>query len=409
MLKTSINATEFYNAYVATIHELYSDSYIKQNHLEPSNETSFKRSMSRKANVSLEQRDDKSYTPADMQAIVNDTNAKYEEYATGNYTSELRRKGEGRYALFSKVFEAVLKRLGYPEIAEGLKYVDNADGDMPKVEEVKAPEPKTDEKVLEEALDIAKRDAGLGENKDEKEEEKNEEPANELKLDVYDLDANVAILEMSEGKIDEKIAEYQIKKNLTDKDKEHLEAVVHKLEDVIINAKRFIDNADSVDENIKKLIDKGEWQIDKLYNMIDDDSDNNGEATDADIQRLKAHFDGDEEKEEEITVAKNPFKNTSKNDSVDIEALIPSVLEAIPKFLQKGHEAAEENDKLKAEIESLKAANDELTKQLDEVKNKSTLPTNEDELVKLAKEVVNKIDDKSKLKDIGMVIMMKAL
>ena len=108
-------------------------------------------------------------------------------------------------------------------------------------------------------------------------------------------------------------------------------------------------------------------------------------------------------------MAKNPFKNTSKNDSVDIEALIPSVLEAIPKFLQKGHEAAEENDKLKAEIESLKAANDELTKQLDEVKNKSTLPTNEDELVKLAKEVVNKIDDKSKLKDIGMVIMMKAL
>jgi hypothetical protein len=344
-----------------------------------------------------------------MQAIVNDTNAKYEEYATGNYTSELRRKGEGRYALFSKVFEAVLKRLGYPEIAEGLKYVDNADGDMPKVEEVKAPEPKTDEKVLEEALDIAKKDAGLGENKDEKEEEKNEEPANELKLDVYDLDANVAILEMSEGKIDEKIAEYQIKKNLTDKDKEHLEAVVHKLEDVIINAKRFIDNADSVDENIKKLVDKGEWQIDKLYNMIDDDSDNNGEATDADIQRLKAHFDGDEEKEEEITVAKNPFKNTSKNDSVDIEALIPSVLEAIPKFLQKGHEATEENDKLKAEIESLKAANDELTKQLDEAKNKSTLPTNEDELVKLAKEVVNKIDDKSKLKDIGMVIMMKAL
>jgi hypothetical protein len=311
--------------------------------------------------------------------------------------------------LFSKVFEAVLKRLGYPEIAEGLKYVDNADGDMPKVEEVKAPEPKTDEKVLEEALDIAKKDAGLGENKDEKEEEKNEEPANELKLDVYDLDANVAILEMSEGKIDEKIAEYQIKKNLTDKDKEHLEAVVHKLEDVIINAKRFIDNADSVDENIKKLVDKGEWQIDKLYNMIDDDSDNNGEATDADIQRLKAHFDGDEEKEEEITVTKNPFKNTSKNDSVDIEALIPSVLEAIPKFLQKGHEASEENDKLKAEIESLKAANDELTKQLDEAKNKSTLPTNEDELVKLAKEVVNKIDDKSKLKDIGMVIMMKAL
>lgn len=367
MLKTNIPAEEFFNVYVATIKELYTDSFIKQNHLEPSNLTSFKKAMSRKAGVSLEARDEKAYTPKDLENIVNDTNSKYEEYANGNYTQELRKKGEGRYVLFSNLFSAVLVRLGYPEIAEKLKYTD---------EKSKAdkPAPKTDEEVLNSALADAKATAGITETEEDKE-----------------LNSKIELLKACEEKVNQKIDEGDAKV---------LGEVFEKLDDTIKNAKAY--NETAKDSQLGELITRLEAQSDKIGTIIFGDKS----VSDADIEKLKAHFNGEDE-EEDTMKKENPFEK--KSSGVDIEALIPEVLQAIPKFLQQGHDAAKENSELRAKIKKLEDENNDLIVKLEEAGKAAALPTDEDELVKLAKEVVNKIEDKGKLKDIGMVIMMKAL
>ena len=364
-----LKVDEFFNVYIATIHELYTESFIKQNHLEPSNITSFKKAMSRKAGVSLGSRtDDSSYTKKDLQNIVKDTNSKYEEYATGDYTQELRRKGEGRYMLFSNLFSAVLKKLGLSDIAEGLKYTDE------KVAASKSETQKTDAEVLKDTLAEAKATA---------EPEKNEENK--------ELDSKIELLEACEKKVGE------IDKNTEEK---IISEVLNKLNSTIESAKKY--NKTANNSRLSKLIEKCIAQSERLKSLIP----GNDTASDADIQRLKDHFEGKDE--EETTMKKeNPFEK--KKSDVDIESLIPEVLEAIPKFLKQGHEAAKENKELQEKIKKLKDENSDLIAKLEEAKQATTLPTDEDELVKLAKEVVNKIDDKGKLKDIGMVIMMKAL
>ena len=91
------------------------------------------------------------------------------------------------------------------------------------------------------------------------------------------------------------------------------------------------------------------------------------------------------------------------------ESMIPAVLEAIPKLLKRGNQSIKDLDKAKETIESLNAEIKDLKQQIENNKNSVTLPNSEDKIFDFAKKAIDKIDDKSKLKDLGMIIMMKAM
>jgi len=357
----SVKIKDFYEAYLASVKKLYSSSAAKQNHLEPANQTSFLRTIARKAGISTTSIGD-SYTEANIIAIINDTNSKYEEYKNGDdYSSNVRSKGKIRYEAFSDVLYMTLASLGLSSIADKLLYTKFAKKEQND-------EQKTDVQVLEETL------SRVGADDDKKVKALADNAVKNLK-DAIDkvekfIDMVVGVPTVEERNKIIKLLEAlgsTIKDGSNIKDKE--------VSDIIATAKVVFHKADEV-------------------------LNRNGMVKDESLKKLQEHFNG----KEETTMSTKEAKQIQ-----NIESMIPAVLDAIPEILARGNKARQElasaterNDSLLQEIEELK-------KKVTEAENSSKLPEGDDALFDLAKEAINKIEDKAKLKDLGMVIMMKAL
>lgn len=346
-LTVKLPVDEFYNTYIATIRELYSESFIAQNHLEPSTKSSFQRAMSKRAGISLDTREDtKQYTKDDLIAIIEDTNAKYEEYVRGDYSESIRTRGEARYRLMSTVLRETLIRLGYPDIADMFKYAEKSQGTADKNIETVCDEVITVKKDQEDDITVKK---------------------------------NIELLQNSLSVIKDKIAEFS-SKELSEQDKESLKKLNSTLTDTLKSAVKCVEGKNGF-EDLKSLIKQGEEYSMRLEDII--------------------ASTGREKLQQMVQEADTPEKVTVEQFEVSYDSIV-KVLKVLPGFVEQLQEAVKERDKLQQQVY-------ELQKEIETVKAQNVLPGNEDELVKTAKEIINKIEDKTKLKDIGMVIMMKAL
>lgn len=342
-LMVKLPVDRFYDTYVKTIRDLYTASFIAQNHLEPSTQSSFQRAMSKRAGVSLDEREDtKQYTVDDLTAIVNDTNAKYEEYSQGDYSESTRTRGEARYRLMSTVLKETLTRLGYVDIAEKFKYAENSKN--------------TAEENINEAYNAAL--------------------AAEQEEDTA-VKENIELLKNSLSVIKDKIAGFS-EKTLSAQDKETLGKIKVALEDTVKSAKKCTEGKNNVDD-LKELIKQGEQYAMKLQDMITNDS----------VQKLEQVTQ---------TVTDTPI---AKDTEISYNNIM-QVLKVLPSFVEKLQETASQNTALLKQVQDLKT-------EMDSVKAQTSLPDDDEALVGIAKDIINKINDKNKLKDLVMVIALKTL
>lgn len=346
-LTVKLPVDEFYNTYIATIRDLYSESFIAQNHLEPSTKSSFQRAMSKRAGISLDTRDDtKQYTKEDLIAIIEDTNAKYEEYVHGDYSESIKTRGEARYRLMSTVLRETLIRLGQKEIADMFKYAEKG------------------QDTAEENIETAYNEAVTA--------DKNQESDTTVKKNIELLQNSLAIIK-------DKIKEFSVKE-LSEQDRDSLRKLNTALTDTLSSAAKCAEGRTGV-EDLNDLIRQGEEYSMKLEDIISGN--------------------GREKLEQMSQQAATPERATIKQFEVSYESIL-QVLKVLPGFVEQLQSAVDERDKLLQQVKDLK-------QEIDTVKAQTVLPSSEDDLVKTAKEIINKIEDKTKLKDIGMVIMMKAL
>ena len=346
-MEKSVELEVFFDAYKKAVDKLFSSTEAKQNHLVPANATSFHRTMLRKAGVEPNEISEcKAYTEQHLINIVNDTNSKYEEYNNGEYSEGVSSKGKLRYVSFSDVFYTTLESLGFQDIAKGLKYTTLKDTKPVEVAE------KSDMQVLEETLNKV----GAGPKKQQDE-----------------MDELITTLNESVEKISKFVKTYS--GALSDENNKKLNSFREALEVVIEDSKRFDGN------------DKLNAAVERAQGILSDIND----------------------KQNIVVENKEEAKVKDVKQVQNIEAMIPAVLEAIPEMLKRGVKASEELTTKNEEINELKNKIEELEKQLEESVSSTKLPNDDDELFNIAKEAVNKISDKGKLKDLGMVIMMKAL
>ena len=352
VIKLSVN--DFYDNYTQTLRELYSESFIVQNNLQPATQNSFQRAMSKRAGISLDKREEKSYTEQDLEAIVKDTNDKYEEYANGSYSDSVKKRGQTRYILMATVLKETFKRLGYHELAEQFKYVQDQ------------------EKTTADNVIKAYHDAE--DTEDETEDTSVEE--------------NIKLLKDSLTTISQKINEYE-DKYMSDKDKKVLNKVMTALKDTIDSAKNCVDGKQDTAE-LSDLITEGEALIKKGESILagKQHTMSKEESNQTVLESLKETL---EEKQDNIPNS----KVTDFDILIKAASMLPDVVFEIRTLKEKVTVLSDEKEKLEQEL----AAADK----------KAALPEGEDELVHLAKQVINKIEDKGKLKDIAMVIMMKAM
>lgn len=338
---------EFYNTYIATIRDLYSESFIAQNHLEPSTKSSFQRAMSKRAGISLDTREDmKQYTREDLITIIENTNAKYEEYINGDYSESIKTRGEARYRLMSTVLRETFIRLGYKDIADMFKYAekgqDTADDNI--------------EAAYNEVINV----------------ERDQE-------DDITVKKNIELLQTSLSVIDEKIKEFSVKE-LSEQDRESLRKLNVALQDTLNSAVKCIAGKSGF-EDLQNLIKQGEEYSMKLEDIIANT--------------------GKEKLQQVVNETSTPERTVVEQFEIPYDDIM-KVLKVLPSFVEQLQGVANERDMLAQQVKELK-------KEVETTKAKTVLPNDEDELVKTAKEIINKIEDKTKLKDIGMVIMMKAL
>ena len=233
-LTVKLPIDKFYNTYVETIRNLYTESFINQNHLEPSTCSSFQRAMSKRAGISLEKREDtKQYTKDDLIAIANDTNSKYEEYLSGDYSESTKARGMARYRLLSTVLKATFTQLGYKEVAEQFKYAEDS----------KAEAEANINKAYDDAIAVEK-----------KEEED------------LTVKKNTEILKNSLSSVKEKIEEFS-KKELSEQDRKVLQKLNVTLKDTIDSAIKCTEGKSNVEE-LKELIKQGEGYVVQIQDMI---------------------------------------------------------------------------------------------------------------------------------------------
>ena len=298
-LTVKLPIDKFYNTYVETIRNLYTESFINQNHLEPSTCSSFQRAMSKRAGISLEKREDtKQYTKDDLIAIANDTNSKYEEYLSGDYSESTKARGMARYRLLSTVLKATFTQLGYKEVAEQFKYAEDS----------KAEAEANINKAYDDAIAVEK-----------KEEED------------LTVKKNTEILKNSLSSVKEKIEEFS-KKELSEQDRKVLQKLNVTLKDTIDSAIKCTEGKSNVEE-LKELIKQGEGYVVQIQDMI----------TGQGKQKL-----------EQVVQAQQPITG---NFEIDYAEIIKT-LSITPGFLQalvdKNEQLAKANADLQSQLDDLK-------------------------------------------------------
>lgn len=360
-LTVELPVDEFYNSYVTTLRKLYTDSFIASNNLQPETQNGFQRAMSKRAGISLDGRNAKVYTEKDLKAIVQNLNDKFEEYSTGPYSAPVKKRGEARYCLLSTVLKQTLVSLGYDTIAADIKH---------------------DEKgCTKDSDNVMKAYEGLVKAEDE-----------EDKAVKKSYDALKTALSAVKGKI----KQYTEKgDNLSDTDKTSVKKLMATLQDTIDSAARCVMGKDNVDD-LRSLVSEGEAYVQELQDIL-------LKPSKEDLNKLQQKFnEGNDEKLTIVSNAPAAVQESETTSCEDVYATINKAAVLIPGVIQ-------ELNNLKDDYRILWQQNQEYAKALEENKKQQALPDNEDELVLLAKQVINKIEDKGKLKDIAMVLMMKAM
>lgn len=294
-LTVKLPVDQFYNSYVETIRNLYTDSFISQNHLEPSTCSSFQRAMSKRAGISLDKREDtKQYTKDDLAAIVADTNSKYEEYSFGDYSEGTKTRGEARYRLLSTILKATLSKLGYDDIASQFKYAEDS------------------KDTVEENVDQSYSAALAAE-----------------KEDTTEVRQNIELLRSSLSSIKIKIEEFS-KKKLSTQDKESLQKLKDTLKDTVESAVKCAEGRDDASVLVE-LIEQGKEYIMKIQEILDDKKKE-------ELQQVSQQKD--------IVVADQ--SEVPYND-------IMRVLKVLPSFVERLQEVVKQNEELLAQVNSLKA------------------------------------------------------
>ena len=354
-LTVELPVDEFYNSYVTTLRKLYTDNFIASNNLQPETQNGFQRAMSKRAGISLDNRNAKAYTEKDLKAIVQNVNDKFEEYANGPYSAPVKKRGEARYCLLSTVLKQTLVSLGYDTIAAGIKHGEDS--------------------CAKDSDNVMKAYDGLV--KAEEEEDKAVKKS-------YDA------LKAALTAVKSKVKQYSEKgSNLSDDDRTSIKKLMATLQDTINSAARCVTGKDDADD-LRSLVSEGESCVTELQNIL-------LKPSKEDLNRLQQKFNEGNDAEESAAV-----KSDDISSCEDVYATISKAATLIPGVIQ-------ELNNLKDDYRILWQQNQEYAKTLEENKKQSALPESEDELVQLAKQVIAKIEDKSKLKDIAMVIMMKAM
>lgn len=348
-LTVDLPVDKFYNTYVETIRRLYEENFIVKNNLVPSSQESFNRSMSKKADISIEKRDVKAYTVSDLRAIVEDTNAKYEEYSSDSYSASVKSKGRARYILLSTILKETFLRLGYDDLAKELKYT---------------------EKNITAAENL------VASTLQEEKKEEDDSMASNVELLKSSLSiAKSTVLSYDDGK-------------LSNKDKEKLKKLSVTLKDVLDKTAGSISGKKGTND-IRDLISQGEQLVARIQDMIA------GKV----VEDIKEEIGSD------VVI---PFEDITRTLKV-----LPGLIMNYQNLISDHDELLNENKLLYNDLQEKTRECIALQNKCEELKNKVAnsynISDNEDELVKLAKEIINKISDRNKLKDIGMVIMMKAL
>lgn len=329
-LTLSLPVDRFFETYVATIRNLYESNFIAQNHLEPTTKSSFQRSMSKRAGISVDKREDSSqYSKDDLLSIVEDTNMKYEEYTKGDYSESTKARGQTRYQLLSDILYATLSKLEYQDVAEKLKY--------------------TGKKQAINKNTVTTEDKG----------------------EVTAVKKNVKILKESLTTIEEKIKELS-GKSLSNQDKENLMKVQNSLKETIESAKKCVKSKSDTAE-LKTLIQQGEEYIMKIEELLTD-------------KNLKQTLQS----------------SVASTTTFDVNSSTDDILTKIPIFVDKIKAIVQRNEELLTTVKQLK-------EEIETVKQQTVLPDDDDALVQLIKEAVNKVEDKTKLKDIVMLIALKVM
>lgn len=354
-LTVELPVDEFYNSYVTTLRKLYTDNFIASNNLQPETQNGFQRAMSKRAGISLDNRNAKAYTEKDLKAIVQNVNDKFEEYANGPYSAPVKKRGEARYCLLSTVLKQTLISLGYDTIAAGIKYGEDS--------------------CAKDSDNVMKAYDGLV--KAEEEEDKAVKKS-------YDA------LKAALTAVKSKVKQYSEKgSNLSDDDRTSVKKLMATLQDTIDSAAHCVTGKDDTND-LRSLVSEGESYVTELQDIL-------LKPSKEDLDKLQQKFNEGSNGEEPAAV-----KGDDISSCEDVYATISKAAALIPGVIQ-------ELSNLKDDYRILWQQNQEYAKTLEENKNQSALPEGEDELVQLAKQVISKIEDKGKLKDIAMVIMMKAM
>lgn len=375
-----IPGEEFFNSYTETLRKLYTEAFIVKNHLLPSSLESFSKSMSLQAGKKGEV---KTFTVSDLIAIAEETNNKYEEYATGGYTEAFRKQGEQRYRSKSKILYDTFMKLGCEEAAKALKYVEETD--IPEEETVNSEEnPFIDAK--------------------EAEKEKTLETFKVAETENKEMSRYVSILEASLKELKKKNKECK-KSGISDPEK--ASALMESLTGEIEAAEKFAETVTRIDtrkflktiKDIKKEVETLQQNLDRSEQTIEE-PETSGAISPSEAEHIKEAFGITDTEVSETSTEKKTEAPASLSNQVYDEVLasrytLEDIISAMINLKDKVKDA--ENNAFT------------LSQALKDYKKSEPEPKNDAEKVAKISALIDSVEDTKALKPVMISLMSKVL
>lgn len=379
-----VDSDKFHDTYVHFLRKLYDEQFIKSYHFTVNDPVSFRRTFANKAGVKdITQRTEHTiFTKEEMEAIVEDTNNKYEECATGKYTKSVAERQMRRYRVMSRVLKETLTELGFKEAADKLLYANDLEEEQPSF----VPSQEAQDKKAE-ILEKAKQTQDIL----------------ELKKHLGDFKALVE-------KVNNYLSSAEKLKILPKETKEELLEVQEEFQDAINNTRQYIEKYKEYPEaeEFSKSVETTTLDIMDRFKKLQDIPTMLEQEPIQDIQEKEEVVEP-----EKISVETEEDYKLSLNNSV--ATLIPLMTEELKKFLRRCASKISEDEETVAELkayikdleETIKVGDENIERLISLIKAPLTLPEDEEELFSLVKEGIEKISDKEKIKDLVMTGMKK--
>lgn len=376
-----VDSDKFHDTYVHFLRKLYDDQFIRNYHFTVDDPVSFRRTFANKAGIKdIAQRTEHTvFTKEEMDTIVEDTNNKYEECATGKYTKSIAERQMRRYRVMSRVLKETLTELGFKEAADKLLYTDELEEEP---QPIFVPPQEAQDKKLE-TLEKAKHAQNiLTLNKH----------TEAFKAFVKNANKHLSILEGLEtlGK--------EIKEELLQAQKE--------FQDNIDRTYEYLDKFKEYPEaeEFKKLVETTAADFLERFKKLQNIPMKPEQESIQDIQKKEEVISPEE------TYAAAEDHQLSLNNSV--ATLIPLMTEELKKFLCHCATKISEDEKTIAKLtehiadlySTIKVGNETIERF---ISAQPALPEDEEELYLLVQQGMEKISDKSKIKELVMSGMKK--